>query len=468
MERIETDICVIGAGAGGLSVAAGAAMLGARVVLVEKGEMGGDCLNTGCVPSKSLVHAARVAETMRRGRLLGMDAGPVTLDYGAVHRHIHDVIAQIAPQDSVERFEGLGVTVIKAHAHFTGPRSLRAGEAEICARRFVIATGARPVIPDIPGLADLPYLTSETIFDLTELPRHLLILGGGPVAFELAQAYRRLGAAVTMVALAFLPREDREAAELLLARLRAEGVETITGTIREMTQSGQDIRLLTDSGTSLSGSHLLLAAGRAPDLDGLGLDAAGVVHDATGIRTDRRLRTSNRRIHAVGDVTGRAQFTHVAGHHAGIVIRNALFRLPARIQDHPPPSVVYTDPELAQVGLTEDAARAAGHAPEVIRLPYAECDRARTDGVTEGFIKLVMGRRGRVLGVTIVGAQAGELVHPWALVVSGNLKLAALASYIAPYPTLGEISKRAAGQYFAPRVFGPLTRKLVSLLARFG
>lgn len=468
MTRIEADICVIGAGAGGLSVAAGAAMLGARTVLVEKGEMGGDCLNTGCVPSKSLIHAARVAEIMRRGPALGIHAGPVTVDYGAVHRHIHDVIAQIAPQDSVERFEGLGVTVIKAHARFTGPRSLQAGEAEIRARRFVIATGARPVVPKIPGLADLPYLTHETIFDLTELPRHLLILGGGPVGLELAQAFRRLGAAVTMVALAYLPDADREAADLMLARLCAEGIRMVTGTVHEAAQIGDEIRLVTADGTTVSGSHLLLAAGRAPDLDGLGLEAAGVVHDHGGIRTDRRLRTSNRRIYAVGDVTGHAQLTHMAGYHAGVVIQNALFRLPARVSTQTPPAVIFTDPELAQVGLTEDAARAAGQSPEVIRLPYAENDRARTDAAAEGFIKLVMGKRGRVLGVSIWGAQAGELIHPWALVVSGRLKLSALASYIAPYPTLGEISKRAAGQHFAPRVFGPLSRKLVSLLARLG
>lgn len=453
METIDTDVCVIGGGSGGLSVASGAAQMGARVVLLEGHRMGGDCLNYGCVPSKALLASGARAHAMRGG--LGVSAAQPRIDFAAAKDHLRNVIADIAPHDSVERFESIGVRVITEFGRFISPRAVQAGDNVIRARRFVVATGSSPAVPPIPGLDSVPYLTNETIFDLRERPEHLLILGGGPIGLEMAQAHRRLGSAVTVIEGAtVLARDDPEAAALLLHRLREEGIEIVEGTMAQEVRAHEDgITLQTQDGQSYNGSHLLLATGRRAALDRLDLDAGGIAHANGAITVDSRLRSSNRRVHAIGDATGQEQFTHVANYHAGIVIRSMLFGLPARARRDHLPWVTYTDPELAQVGLTEAQARTRhGSALEVVRFDYREIDRARAQAQTDGFIK-VMVLKGRPIGATIVGAQAGELIGVWALALAQRMKMGQIAGMVAPYPTLGEISKRAAGAYFAPRLF---------------
>ncbi|WP_207480288.1 dihydrolipoyl dehydrogenase family protein [Arenibaculum pallidiluteum] len=467
---VRCDLCVIGAGSGGLSVAAGAARLGASVVLIEKGEMGGDCLNTGCVPSKSLLAAAKAARSVREAARLGIDAGPPEVDFARVRRHVAGVIASIAPHDSQERFEGLGVRVIRARACFTAPDRVEAGGLAIQARRFVIATGSRAAVPDIPGLDAVPFLTNETVFGNPDLPDHLVVIGGGPVGLEMAQAHRRLGSRVTVIQSGtLLPRDEPEHVAALKTQLEAEGIRILEGTraTRVAGRAGA-IAVHLPGGEAVEGSHLLVAAGRSPNVEELGLEAAGIALAARGVRVDDRLRTTNRRVFAVGDVAGGPQFTHVAGYHAGIVIRNALFRLPARVDYRALPWVTYTGPELAQVGLTEARARAEHGAVRVLRASFAGNDRARAEGAAHGGVKAVVTPRGRILGASILGEHAGEDIQPWVLAIQNRLRIGAMAQIFAPYPTLGEASRQAAGTFFEDRLFGPRVRGLVRLLARLG
>ncbi|MGO8919475.1 MAG: dihydrolipoyl dehydrogenase family protein [Stellaceae bacterium] len=474
-ERIEVDICVIGAGSGGLSVAAGASQLGMKTVLIERGRMGGDCLNYGCVPSKSLLAAAKRVKAARGNGAFGLGDAPPAVDFAAVMRHVQEVIAAIAPQDSVERFTGLGVRVIAGSARFAGPREVIVGDQMIRARRIVIATGSAPAVPPIPGLAEVPFLTNESVFDGTRLPEHLIVIGGGPIGMEMAQAHRLLGARVSVLeAATVLAKDDPELAAQLVERLRADGIVIEAGVrIRRVERSGGGVAVVLEEGTGerrIEGSHLLVAAGRRANLAGLDLDKAGIATDERGgLVVDRRLRTSNRRVYAVGDAAGGPQFTHVAGYHAGIVIRNALFRLPARVNYRALPWVTYTDPELAQAGMTEaEAMRAHPGDVQVLRWPFHENDRAQAERETHGLVKVLARRNGQVLGASILGAHAGELIQSWCLALSGNLKLATLAGFIAPYPTLGEASKRAAGSFFTPKLFNDRTRRLLRLLAKLG
>lgn len=469
MARIKTDICIIGAGSGGLSVAAGAAQMGAKVVLIEAGEMGGDCLNAGCVPSKALLAAGKAAQAMRSGGVFGIAPIDPMVDFAAVKDHVAQVIATIAPVDSQERFEGFGVQVIRNWAEFLSPTEVKAGDDIITARRFIIATGSRPFIPPIPGLEAVPYLTNETIFALRDRPDHLLIIGGGPIGLEMAQAHRRLGCAVTVIEGAkAMGRDDPELAAIVLERLRAEGVVILEDTSVSAV-SGTEGAITLDLGDrQISGSHLLLAVGRQVALDRLNLKAAGVGYTRKGVTVDASLRSSNRRVYAVGDAAGGLQFTHVAGYHAGIVIRQVVLGLPARTSSKAIPWVTYTDPELAQVGLTEAEARKThGDALTVVRADLAHNDRAIADHKARGFIK-VMVVRGRPVGASIVGPQAGELIGFWALAISSGLKMSAVAGMVAPYPTYGELSKRAAGSYFSPQLFDNATLKwLVRQIQRF-
>ena len=452
--RIETDLCILGAGSGGLSVAAGAVQMGARVVLLEGHRMGGDCLNYGCVPSKALLAAAKQAHAMGAGARLGVAPVPAGVDYAGAQDHVARAIAAIAPHDSQERFESLGVRVIRARGRFVSPREVEAGGTRIAARRFLIATGSVPAVPDIPGLADLPYLTNETVWDLRDLPAHLVIIGGGPIGMEMAQAHRRLGAEVTVLeAGRALGREDREAADLVLARLRAEGVDIREGAgVTRVSGSAGAVAVETEAGPVL-GSHLLVAVGRRVETEGLGLDAAGIEGGPTGITVDDRLRTTNGRVYAIGDAAGRGQFTHLAGYQAGVVVRSALLGLPAKARADHIPRATYTDPELAQVGPTEAEAREAhGRRLEVVRAEFAANDRAIAEGATDGFVK-VMVVGGRPVGATIVGRAAGEQIGPWALAIANRLKMRAISDTVLPYPTRMEASKRAAGAFFAPRLF---------------
>lgn len=470
MSEATPDLCVIGAGAGGLAVAAGAAQMGASVVLIERGKMGGDCLNYGCVPSKSLLAAARFADGWRRGASFGIAFDAPRIDFAAVMDGIAAVIEDIAPNDSVERFEGLGVTVIQAEARFIDDRSVIAGNTTIRPRRFVIATGSAPLVPPIPGLADVPYFTNETIFANRVAPEHLIVIGGGPIGIELAQAHHALGARVTVIdAGPLLPRDDPELTGMLCQRLSEQGITLLPSTaVARVDHDAADVAVTLADDRRLTGSHLLVAAGRRPNLQALDLATAGIASTATGVTVDARLRTSNHRAFAIGDAAGGPQFTHVALYHAGIVIRNALFRLPARVDYRALPWVIYTDPELAQVGLTEPAALAAGASIRVLRWPFADNDRAHTERDTAGMTKIVTSAKGRILGAAILGAGAGDLILPWALAISQKLKIGAMANLIVPYPTRGEAGKRAAGSFFTPSLFAPRTRRLVRLLAHFG
>lgn len=468
MTHRTVDLCVIGGGSGGLSVAAGAAQMGANVVLFEGGAMGGDCLNHGCVPSKALLAAAKAAKYAGGNSDMGVSATPV-VDFAAAKDHVANIIAAIAPHDSPERFRGLGVEVIEAYARFINPRQVEGGGITVTAKKFVIATGSHAFIPPIPGLADVPFHTNETIFGDCTLPEHLVVIGGGPIGVEMAQAHRRLGAAVTLIEAAptIMLRDDPVLVGLLREKLITEGITIIEGAgVTAVSGQAGAITVELDGRDAVTGSHVLVAVGRRPNLDRLDLDQAGIDYTRAGITTDPRLRSSNRRVFAIGDAAGRQQFTHIAGYHAGVVIRNALFRLPARIDDRAIPWVTYTDPELAHVGLTEDDARQRGIAFRRIEAAFADNDRARAEGRTEGRVIAITDRRGRILGASILGAGAGELIQPWILAISNRLKIGAMASYIAPYPTMGEASKRAAGAYFTPALFSQRTRRIVRLLLK--
>jgi len=464
---------VIGAGSGGLSVAAGAVRMGASVVLIEGHRMGGDCLNYGCVPSKALIAAGKAARAHRSSAPFGVTAREPEVDYAKAMDHVASVIRGIEPLDSVERFEGLGVTVLQGWAKFISPREVEVDGRRVRPRRFVIATGSAPAIPPIPGLDRTPYLTNETLWDNRTLPDHLVIIGGGPIGLEMAQAHRRLGSQVTVLeAATALANDDPDIAAVALGKLRGEGIDLREGAMASaVSGKAGAITVTLADGTKISGTHLLVATGRRPSLARLDLDAGGIAHDRPGISVTAGLRSlSNNRVYAIGDVVGGLQFTHTAGYHAGLVIRSALFRLPVRTRPEIIPWVTYTDPEVANVGLTEAAARARhGDRVETARFDYAENDRARAELKTDGFAKAVIGRRGRILGCAIVGAQAGELIQPWALAISKGMKIGDMAGYVAPYPTLGEISKRTAGAYYTPRLFeSARVKRIVRLLARLG
>ena len=468
-KTLTPDVCVVGAGSAGLVVAAGAAQLGLEVVLVERALMGGDCLNHGCVPSKALIAAARMAQAQRLGGTFGVAPVEPRIDFAAVMDHVAATIAAIAPNDSVERFESLGVRVLKEQARFIGRIELQAGPYRIRSRRIVLATGSRAAVPPIPGLSDLPFLTNETLFANRTLPSHLLVIGGGPIGLEMAQAHRRLGARVTVLeAAGFLPRDDPELSAIVVSRLRDEGIELrAPARIARAAPSPAGVALMLEDGERVEGSHLLVAAGRTPTIDGLDLERAGVACTKRGITVDRGLRTSNRNVWAIGDCNGLYAFTHMAGHEASLFIRGALFRAPARLDASIVPWATYTDPELAQVGLDEKAARDQhGDAIRVLRWRLEENDRARADRETDGMVKAITTRRGRILGAAIAAPHAGELIQPWCLAIGKRLGISALAGFVPPYPTLGEASKRAAGSYFTEALFGPRTRRLVRLLAK--
>ncbi|MCF8479835.1 MAG: FAD-dependent oxidoreductase [Rhodospirillum sp.] len=481
---LTVDLCVIGGGSAGLSVAAGAVQMGASVALVERGPMGGDCLNFGCVPSKALLAAAHAAQVARTAARFGVDLDPPRVDMARVRDHVRGVIAGIAPHDSVARFEDLGVSVFTGTARFTGRTALAVAgsdgsERVVTARRVVVATGSAPLVPPIPGLSDGPFLTNETLFDLAELPRRLLILGGGPVGCEMAQAFRRLGAEVHLVErTSLLNRDDPELVAVARTALAEEGIHLHEGmAARAVAWNREGPRLSiarSDGGGEgiLNGSHLLVALGRSPNLVGLNLEAAGIDQNPKGIPVDSRLRTSNKKVFAIGDVAGDGagspRFTHVAGYHAGIVIKNTLFRLPAKVDLSACPRVTYLDPEIAQVGLTEAESKEKGVDYKVLRWEMAENDRARAEGATAGLVKVIVTPKGRILGVGIAGKSAGEVIQSWVLALHAGLKIGALATMIAPYPTLGEAGKRAAGSFYTDSLFGSRTRKLVRFLSRFG
>lgn len=479
-ERIDADICVIGAGAAGLSVAAGASQMGASVVLFEKGAMGGDCLNVGCVPSKALLAAGHAAHGVRKAARYGVDASVGSIDWSRVSAHVKGAIATIAPLDSVERYGGFGVRVIQAEAKFTGPREITGGGVVVSAKYIVLATGSRPAVPPISGLSEMSYLTNETIFDLPACPEHLIVLGGGPVGCELAQAHARLGAKVTIIeAQALLGNDDPEAAEIVRRTLIAEGIEVLeghkaTGVMTAFTAASTGEVTVTVEGAegakTVTGSHLLVAVGRQVSFTGLNLEAGNVeVGERGALRLDTQLRsTTNSRVFAVGDAAGGLQFTHVAGSHASTLIKKILFKLPARaITPDQIPRVTYTDPELAQIGPTETMLRDRNTPFEILRWALAENDRAISEADQEGFVKLLIAPNGRILGATLVGTGVGETVSLLVLAISKKMKVGDIAPLIVPYPTRTEIVKRAAGSWYVAKLFSERTKSIVRFLMRF-
>ncbi len=473
-EILTPDICVIGAGSGGLSVAAAAAAFGVSVVLIEKGKMGGDCLNYGCVPSKALIAAAKQAQAIREADKFGVIADEPKVDFRRVNEHVHSVIAGIAPNDSVERFTALGVKVIEEAGAFKDATTVIAGEYEIKARRFVVSTGSSAFVPPIPGLDEVPYLTNETIFDETRKPGHLIIIGGGPIGMEMAQAHCRLGAKVTVVeGLIALGKDDPELTAIALDNIRADGVVIHEGTkvvgVEKRGKSGIRVLIENEAGkTHIDGTHLLVATGRMANVNNLGLEKAKIEFDRRGIKVSAKMRTSNKRVYAIGDVTGGLQFTHVAGYQAGLVIRALLFRLPAKMNNNIIPWSTFTDPEIAHVGMSADAAKEKFRDIRVLRWPYLENDRARAELKTNGLIKVITRKNGKIEGVSIVGHNAGEMINMWALAISQKMKVSDIAGYVSPYPTMTEIGKRAATSYYIPVTRKPMIRKLIGFLQKLG
>ncbi len=480
-QTLTPDVAVIGGGSGGLTTAAVMASFGVPVVLIEKHKMGGDCLNVGCVPSKAILAAAKHAHAILEGPKFGIHAkgtndAPFDVDFSTVHDHIHDVIGTIAPVDSVERYEGLGVTVLGGEAKFTGPQTLQVGNTTVKARRVVIATGSRPAVPPIPGLDTVPYLTNEVIFDRKDLPEHLIIVGGGPIGLELAQAHNRLGAKVTVLeGFSILGREDREAAELVKTTLESEGVTIHEHALATKVAKGSDGVEVTisigegdDKETqTVKGSHIMVAAGRAVNVEGLDLEKAGIDYDRRGIKVDAGMRTSNKKVYAIGDVAGGLQFTHVAGYHGALIARNILFRLPIKQNAAILPKTTYTDPEVASVGATEAEVKDIPGV-RILRWAFHENDRAIAERTTDGFIKVFTTKRGKILGAVVAGPKAGEIIALWGFAIAKGMKVSDITSWVAAYPTLSEVGRRAAVEYYKGATDNPTLRKIITFLQRFG
>lgn len=471
--RIKTDVCVIGAGSGGLSVAVGAAQLGARTVLIERHKMGGDCLNTGCVPSKALLAAAKIAHTPNISKDFGIKIAPTIIDQQLIQDHVKSIIQQIAPHDSVERMESLGIKVFRESAYFINPHQLQVGSDIIEAKRFVIATGSSPKLPHIPGLDSVPYHTNETIFDLTEKIDHLIVIGGGPIGMEMAQAHHRLGCKVIVLqSRRILPRDDQELVDVVRQKFTQEGIvvhEHMHITQIKKQKDGFTVTCKNETGSfDISGSHLFIATGRQPNVSDLQLDRAGVVYTERGVDVDACLRTSHKKIYAVGDVIGHHAFTHAASYHASIVIQNMLFRWPRKMDGRKIPWVTYTDPELAQIGMTEAEAIQHKLPHQILRFPLTKNDRAQCERKTDGLIKVVLAKNGKILGASICGDHAGDLIAFWILAIDKDLRMKDIAGTVLPYPTMSEIHKGISSAYFSPILFSKKVRMLVRLLLKLG
>ncbi|AIT09917.1 dihydrolipoamide dehydrogenase [Candidatus Francisella endociliophora] len=463
---IKADICVIGAGSGGLSVAAGAVQMGAKVVLCEGGKMGGDCLNYGCVPSKAMIEASRIIAKTNKAKDFGININNVDIDYKKVQQHVKNVIAKIEPHDSVERFESLGVNVIQEYAEIVDQHTVKAGNNIIKAKYIVMATGSRASIPSIKGLDTVNYLTNETIFDLVEKPQHLMIIGGGPIGIELAQAHALLGSKVTIFEASdtILGMLDHECRDILLKELDNLGINIITNVnIDSIEQEAQVIQINCGS-KSYEGSHLLVAAGRQPNIEKLNLQSADITHTSKGISVDNRLRTNLKNIYAIGDVTGGYQFTHVAGYHAGIVIQNMLFKLPSKVDYSSLPWSIYTTPEIAHVGQSMSEAKNAG--AKILKISYKDNDRAQASLSTNGLVKVAIDKKGYILGATIIGESASELIVQWTIVIKNKMKIKNMTSQIIAYPTLSELNKRLAGNYFTPTLYGSKVKAIVRFMMK--
>jgi pyruvate/2-oxoglutarate dehydrogenase complex dihydrolipoamide dehydrogenase (E3) component len=431
--------------------------------------MGGDCLNTGCVPSKALLKSAKAAHNFRSSGMFGTVSQEPEIDFAAVKNHISAVIASIEPNDSQDRFEGLGVTVIRETAEFIDLNTVKAGGHEITARYFVIATGSKPIISPIEGLDEEDILTNESIFSLPEKPGHLIIIGGGPIGVEMAQAYGRLGCKVSLFDTgSILQKDDPELVDILRRSLIDEGIDVYEYTNISKVENSTINAEQNGRNFEVNGSHVLVAAGRKPDVRSLKLGNAAIELEGEAIKVDKRLRTSRKNIFAIGDVINGPRFTHVAGYHAGIVIRNIAFRTPARVDYKSLSWVTYTEPELANTGMSEkDAIRIYGkNKIDTVSWSFEENDRAQAEGRTKGMIKITVRNNGKILGASIVGPSAGELIGMWVLAINKGLKLSDVAGVTLPYPTLAEINKRVAGAWFSPKLFSDRTRFIVKSIQK--
>ena len=472
-QLLTPDLCVIGAGPGGLAAATKAASYGMRVVLIERGRMGGQAWHAGSLPSKALLASAKRAHDIRNAWIFGVKTDGISINHGAVLEYALSAGQALAQNVSPERLNGLGVDVIKASARFTSPGTVEAGDYEVRARRFIVATGSAPLVPPIPGLDRVPHFTSETVFSHPHRMSHLLIMGGGSVGLEFAQAYRRLGSDVTVIeAGPALAQDDPELRTHLLKCLRDEGIRVLENArIERIEPFGTNIQAvfaMLGKSYSVEGTHVLIAMGRRANVAGLDLDAAGIAFSDRGIQVTKGLCTSNKKVYAIGDVTGETHFAHAAEHHAALAVKNALFRLPVRTHHETMPWVTFTDPELAHVGLTEETARERYGRLTILRWPYSENLRAQAERQADGFLKVIASKRGKILGAGIVGAQAGELIQMWSLAMQKGIPLSAMASIVPPSPTLAEMNKTAAESYFVAQAQSPLLRRIIALLAKLG
>ncbi|TDY02833.1 dihydrolipoyl dehydrogenase family protein [Thiohalophilus thiocyanatoxydans] len=464
------DLIVIGGGAGGLVIASVASQLGLNVTLIEKqAKLGGDCLHHGCVPSKALIKAAKVAHLMRRAGEFGLPSQSFPIDLGKVNQQVNSIVDHIQQHDDPERFRAYGCEVLLGEpARFISPHAVQVGERVIEGRRFVIATGSRPFIPAIPGINPDDLLTNESLFDLQQLPASLAVLGGGPIGLELGQAMSRLGSQVTLLQRGprLLAHEDTELVDLLQKQLTDEGLQIQTNSdIERIEHQNDQYEIIDNNHDRVRVDKILVATGRRPNIEGLDPERAGIETTPRGIMVDRRLRTSQKHIYACGDVAGPYAFTHQAEYQAGLIISNAVFRFPKKADYRILPWVTYTDPELAQVGLTEQQAREQGIKHTVLRFDFKEVDRALTERETAGRVKLVT-RKGKILGASILGPQAGELIHELVLAMQSGAKIGDISAAIHAYPTLAQIHRRTVNTAYAAKLFSPLTRRLVRWLQR--
>lgn len=469
------DLGIIGGGAAGLTAAAGAAQFGAKTILIEKTErLGGDCLHYGCVPSKTLIRTAGVRFLMGKAKAFGLpEVSLPPVDLGAVMDRVKTVIDHIQHHDSPERFCGLGAEVCFGQPYFVDDHTVHLDKRSISARHWIIATGSSPVIPPVEGLADVPFWTNETVFRQRNLPTRLIVLGGGPIGIEIAQAFGRLGSNVTVVEFMnqILGPEDEDIAQILRSRLEAEGMRIHTNTKAVRAAVHASVIRLTVSGDGgkgppsvLEADALFVATGRKPNVEGLKLEEAGVIYHARGIPTDPRMRTNIRHIFACGDVNGQLPFTHVAGYEAGIALTNAVLRLPRKVDYSRVAWCTYTDPEVASIGLNEKRAVKEGVEYRVLEESFEQNDRAVAEGEMDGKIKLLVSSKGKLLGCQIIGPHAGELIHEWIVAVSGGVSLTTIAGVVHVYPTLSEISRRAAGRLFSEKIFSDTTKGILKFL----
>jgi len=468
MAQYDYDIGIIGGGAGGLTVAAGAAQLGAKTLLIEKEkELGGDCLHFGCVPSKTLIRSAHVYHLMKNAEKFGLPpVSPPPVDFRKISARIKSVISTIQQHDSEERFCSLGAKVEFGHPHFMDTHTIHLNGKTRTAKNWVIATGSSAIIPPIKGLDKTPYMTNREIFYLDRLPKTMIVLGAGPIGIEMAQAFCRLGTEVSVVDMApgILPKDDPDLSTEIMEILRDEGVRFyVNHTIEATADLGnqREVALKSQNGNTLSlkAETLLVALGRAANVEGLGLETIGIEHDRRGIKVDRRLRTNHQHIYAVGDVNGGFQFTHTAGYEGGIVISNAIFRLPRKTDYTYLPWCTYTDPPLGNIGTNETMAKKAGIDYTVWAENFKSNDRSLAEGEKRGKIKMILNEKEKPIGVQILGPHAGDLLAEWVAVLNGKVKLATLAAAVHPYPTLGEINKRVAGNFFSPKIFSKKVQK---------